>query len=302
MSMVYEQTGTSRQNFHKRYCQLQARKAFHKRLIHIMHEVRQDHPRMSAKQMYKMINPEGIGRDRFFALAKENGLHVVQKRNKRQTTDSRGLRKLANKIEGKTLTDINQVWVSDITYYELSDHFAYVTIVMDLYSKRILGSVSSRTLKTEFTTLAALKMALHTRGIDDYKGKLIFHSDGGSQYYARDFKQLRDKYGIEGSMAEFVYENAHAERVIGTLKNEYLIPYAPKDDKQLSRDLSKTAGLYNKERPHSSCEDMPPVTFEHYIFSLQQSYKPNVKVTETEKSTQSTVINKKKKEAKKKNL
>lgn len=300
MKAVYEEAGMSRQNFHKRYWQYKHKAFYHKRLIHIMHDVREDHPKMSPEVIYYKIQPEGLGRDQFISLANANGFKVSQKYNYRVTTDSRGVRKLPNEIEGKELTNINMVWVSDITYYELGDSFVYITIVMDLYSRRVLGGVLSRTLKADETTMKALTIALTTRNIDTYKWRLIFHSDGGSQYYSHAFKNLREQYQIKGSMAEIVYENPHAERVLGTIKNDYLIPYGAESYERLENDLAKTLNLYNRDRPHEGCQGMTPVEFERYICGLTAGEKPKVEVKSLEKSTFSTDVHKRKKKQKRK--
>lgn len=300
MKAVLQEAGMSRQNYHKRYWRYKRKAFYHKRLIHIMHEVRNDHPKMSPEVIYRKIQPESMGRDQFVTLANANGFKVSQKRNYRVTTDSRGVKKLPNEIEGKELTNMNMVWVSDITYYELGGSFVYITTVMDLYSRRVLGGVLSRSLKAEETTIKALTMALRTRNTGSYNWNLIFHSDGGSQYYSRAFKNLREQYQIKGSMAEIVYDNPHAERVLGTIKNDYLIPYGAVSYEQLEKDLARTMNLYNRDRPHEGCMGMAPVEFEQYICGLKEGKRPKVKVKFLEKSTFSTDVHKRKKKQKRK--
>jgi transposase InsO family protein len=209
-----------------------------------------------------MIQPEGMGRDRFEKLAREEGFNVPCKRSFIKTTNSLGVTRFPNLVDEIELTHVNQVWVSDITYYWLQEKFMYITLIMDLYSRYIVGYSLSKNLQTVNTTIPALKRALQLRGKDTFDQDLILHSDGGGQFYSKDLLKITRQYVILNSMAYDVYENPHAERVIGTIKNDYLIPYEPKDENQLARDLKKTINLYNKQRPHSSLGMLSPLAFE----------------------------------------
>src|SRR5438552_14819878 len=102
---------------------------------------------------------------------------------------------------------------------------------MDLYSRYIIGYQASERLLCEQTTIPALKMAI-TNSNSSLKG-LILHSDGGGQYFAKDFIELTKKHLIINSMSESVYENPNAERINGTIKNDYLISYKPDSFKEL---------------------------------------------------------------------
>lgn len=262
MNQLYEYTRTSKQNFHQRFDRMLALEEMKQQLIPVILEIRKDHPRMSARQMYFKINPAYMGRDRFEAFAHDYGFKLDKVKNWRKTTDSLGVRRFPNLIEGIKLNDINQVWVSDITYYELNNRFYYITFIMDLHSRFLLACHLSRDLRTISTTIPAIKKALLFR-----KGcnlnQLIFHSDGGGQYYCKEFLQITKHYGISNSMAEIVFENPHIERVHRTIKNDYLIPYGPEDEQQLRRDLSKAVNLYNYDKPHGSLSRSTPYEFEN---------------------------------------
>ena len=120
-----------------------------------------------------------MGRDKFEQYFSQLGYGVGKKKSFRRTTDSTGVARFENLSEGKKLTGVNQVWVSDITYYRIKEKFYYLTFVMDLYSKRIVGHSVSRTLCTRHTAIIALQIGLKTRKSNELEG-LIIHLDGGS--------------------------------------------------------------------------------------------------------------------------
>jgi putative transposase len=156
------------------------------------------------------------------------------------------------------LDGVNQVWVSDITYYDLNNQFYYLTFVMDQYSRKIKGFHASRYLSTEHTTIPALKMAmkyLHTGQ------KPIIHSDGGGQYYSKAFLHLTENR-FSNSMGESAYENPHAERLNRTIKNSYLKHYQPKDFQQLAKQLARAVEMYNDGKPHDALAGLTPKEFE----------------------------------------
>lgn len=245
----------SKQGFHQKLDRWLVHKEEQAALIPIIREVRKDHPRMSARVIYSKIRPETMGRDKFEAFCFSLGLKVKYPKNYRKTTDSSKTKRFPNLIEGIQVTGVNQVLVSDITYYELGGRFYYITLIMDLYNKEIVGYSVSKSLKTKHTTIPALKMVIRRFGKDKLKGTII-HSDGGGQYYADEFKELTKD--MLNSMAKEVYENPHAERINGIIKNDYLIPYGPQNEAQLNRDLARAVHNYNIGKPHSSNGGLTP--------------------------------------------
>lgn len=189
-------------------------------LLPIIRQIRTDHPTMSCRAMYYKIKPETMGRDAFESLCFENGFKQVRPMNYHRTTNSNGVVRFDNLLENTTITAINQAFVSDITYYEL-DRFYYITFIMDAYSRYILGYQVSDRLTTEATTLSALNQAIKVRNGILPKG-IIFHSDGGGQYYDKEFLKLTSKYHFKNSMCEMAYQNGQAERINGVIKNNYL--------------------------------------------------------------------------------
>jgi len=181
MNEVYRVLGTSKQNFHQGVDRLLMQQMEREQLLVILYQVRKDHPKMSCRDMYRMIRPQYMGRDRFEAFCKEEGFSVELKRNFRRTTNSLGVTRFPNLVQGLKLTGVNQVWVSDITYYEMTNRFYYLTFIMDLYSRKIIGYSVSDNLLTDNTTIPALNKAINTRQGQNLTS-LIFHSDGGGQY------------------------------------------------------------------------------------------------------------------------
>jgi len=210
--------------------------------------------------MYKKIRPETMGRDKFEEYCFSLGLQVTRPRNFRKTTDSTGVVRFLNLIEGREVTGVNRVFVSDITYYEMNNRFSYLTFIMDLYTREIVGYNKSNSLRTTETTLPAIKMMARNIGPAQLEGA-IFHSDGGGQFYSKEFLAFSATLKMKNSMAKLVYDNSHAERLNGIIKNDYLIPYGPQTDAQLGLDLARAIRNYNTGKPHGSLGGMTPSEF-----------------------------------------
>ena len=171
MKYLYEIAGVSKQAFHQGLNRELLRRDEQKQLEKILQKLRRDHPRMSCRQMYWMLRPKYMGRDRFEQYCYDMGFKVPVKRSFHKTTDSLDVNPFPNLImDMESITSANQVWVSDITYYRIGEQFYYITLITDLYSRRIVGYNASDSLKTEDTTLTALKMALKQRKIKKAPG------------------------------------------------------------------------------------------------------------------------------------
>jgi transposase InsO family protein len=259
MNVLYRAVGTSKQSFHQHLNRELDFMEESNQLLVLIVQIREDHPRMSSRQMYRLLNPLHMGRDRFEDFCFANGFKVSVSRSYQRTTNSWGVTRFANLLVGYEVTGVNQVWVSDITYYRIEDQFYYLTFILDRYSRFIVGHSASENLLTSSTTLPALTMALQSRQNID---KLIFHSDGGGQYYCKEWLKLTGQHNIRNSMCESVYENAHAERENGTIKNDYLVYYGPQNYNELIAMQDKAVWKYNHERPHQSLGNVPPHQFE----------------------------------------
>ena len=263
MNQIYRWLGTTKQNIHQRLNRELKKAEEKEQLKVVLQQVREDHPNMGCKELYRKINPQTMGRDKFFEFYRDYGFKIAPQKCFRRTTDSTGVIRFPNLVKDRELTGINQVWVSDITYYDLNSKFYYLTFIMDQYSRRIIGYSASKTLRTEDTTIPALKMAL-TRIKGDEVVKPIIHSDGGGQYYSKEFLSLT-RGRLRNSMCETVYENPHAERINGTIKNGYIKAYNPIDFKGLNRKLEKAVYMYNYEKGHSSIDHFTPAEFEQIL-------------------------------------
>ncbi len=280
MESLYQIVGISRQGFH----QYRSRRSIHlerqQDIIAQVNHHRLTHTRMGARPLYVLMQNQeteplllGIGRDKFEVILISNGLTVQPIRIFHRTTYSTASR-FPNLVEALKINRLNQVWVSDLTYYRLIDGWAYLTFILDLYSRRCLGYALSQNMTTEQTTLPALQMALNNRAIKDYEQNLIFHSDGGGQYYDKDFLNQLHDYHILSSMAATVYENPHMERFHSTAKNDYLIPWGVNSFNQLKVKLPKFVYLYNQQRPHESLKYKTPLAFEQYIQQIPLCQRP----------------------------
>jgi transposase InsO family protein len=258
MNQIYRSIGTSKQNVHQRLNHTLMHHEEREQLEYLVGQIREDHPSMGARDLYKKIKPKTMGRDRFYEWYRSKGLTVLPRKNWRRTTDSSGVIRFKNLIQGIKLNGINQVWVSDITYYELDNKFYYLTFVMDQYSRRIKGFCASKELYTEQTTIPALKMAMKYLRPGD---KPIIHSDGGGQYYSKSFLSLTNGK-LTNSMGESAYENPHAERLNRTIKNSYLKGYQPQDFDELRKQLARAVEKYNDGKPHQALKGMTPNQFE----------------------------------------
>ena len=198
-----------------------------------------------------------IGRDAMFSLLADRGL-LVSRRKRRGciTTLSRHrFKKYPNIIRDFIPVAPNQLWVSDITYIHLCDGFAYLSLITDAYSRKIVGFYLSKDLSAN-GSLLALKMAL--KGNENITN-LIHHSDRGVQYCCDAYVKLLEDKRIKISMTENgdPLENAIAERVNGILKQELLEEVFP-DFITAQKKVAIACSTYNHLRPHGSIDNLKP--------------------------------------------
>ena len=234
-------------------------------LIPLINEIRRDHPRMSARDIYLKLQPSCMGRDQFERFCMDSGYRLKQLRNYRITTNSLGVTRFPNLIKDLKVTRVNQVFVSDITYYDMGSETYYLTFIMDLFNREVVGWSASDNMRTENTTIPALHKLVSIRGSANLEGAIL-HSDGGGQYYCKEFKTLTMELKMVNSMTEEkVYENAHAERLNGIIKNNYLYPYGPKNLSSLKRLLDKVVLMYNTGKPHKALGKLTPSEFKKTV-------------------------------------
>lgn len=271
MNAIYRVVGLSKQAFHQKLDRDLLQKDQRYYLLHIIHQLREDHPTMGCRDMYFKLRPECMGRDAFEAFCKDEELMSKRYKSFVRTTDSSGVERYDNLTIDLQLTGINQLWVSDITYFNVNGKFYYLTFIMDAFSRRILGHSTSERMFTAVTTLPAFKMAVKTRKSCDISF-LIFHSDGGGQYYADVFKKITKHYEIRNSMCEYAWENGKAERINGVIKNNYLIHRKINSYADLVKEVDRSVKLYNEEKPHIGLQRKSPIMYEKdYLCSKEKS-------------------------------
>lgn len=276
MTGIYSIAGVSKQGHYKQLQSRSKRMVLAEEWVQAAHQLRKDHPQMGMRSLYDHIKPEGIGRDRFIELLASRGFQLKRKRSFKRTTYAHPSIKFPNLISQKELDGPNQVWVSDITYIRLGERFYYLTMIMDVYSRRIIGWSLSKSLGAE-SNLNALRMALRTRKGADLSN-VVHHSDRGSQYCYGPYIKLLKSKGITPSMGNRAWENAHAERINGTIKLDYILPYHPQNWGDLKRKTSKAIVLYNQKRQHSSIQNMTPWDYEKWIEEVPVGSRPKYKI------------------------
>ncbi len=245
----------------------------------------------SGRNLHKCLEKEfekhqlSIGRDKFFTILRNNGLLIKHRNNKARTTQSyHFFNKYKNFVPYNYIcTRANEVWVSDITYIWLQKerHFCYLSLITDMYSRKIVGYCVHENLSVEGCVIA-LKMALKQR-VNNAE-KLIHHSDRGVQYCCDAYVKLLQKNEVQISMTQTgdPKENAIAERVNKTIKGEFTteqqINY--KDVEIAKSEVKNIIDYYNKKRPHRSVEMLTPNVAHLQKRELKRKWKTNYKNNE----------------------
>lgn len=229
-----------------------------------------------------------IGRDAMFNLLAENGLLITKhKRRGCITTLSRHrFKKYGNLVKGFIPTAPNQQWDCDITYIHLKSGFAYLSLVIDAYSHKIVGFYLSETLSAQ-GPIRALKMALAgNNNIVD----LIHHSDRGVQYCCDDYITLLLKNGIKISMTESgdPRDNAIAERLNGILKTE-LLEEIFENYSQAKQAVAIACSTYNHLRPHGSIDNLKPYQAHHLSGEIKKRWKNYYQINKQKKEVEMAV-------------
>ncbi len=256
--------GYSRQGFYKFVKQSEKEALQQDFILQEVLRIRKTLKRLGTRKlMFKMVgfmkeHHIEIGRDAMFDLLATHKL-LIRKRKRRvpvTTFSDHWMRKYPNLIVDFIPTAPNQLWVSDITYITLKDDFAYLSLITDAYSRKIVGFYLSETLSAD-GCIKALQMALKN---NPQLGRLIHHSDRGSQYCCADYVSILDKHFVKISMTQSgdPLENAIAERVNGILKDE-LLEKIYVNYQEAKQAIAAAISIYNYQRPHSSIDMLTPI-------------------------------------------
>ncbi len=219
---------------------------------------------LGSRQMSKQLRKEGfeIGRYRAMTLMKKLGLEVKRKKRFVLTTDSKHALPVAENLLNREFmpSEKNRVWTTDITYIWTLQGWVYLAVVLDLYSRRVVGWSLDRTMTTALVT-RALTMAVNLRAPPS---GLMHHSDRGSQYASKSYQALLQQYGMVCSMSRKgnCWDNAPTERFFSSLKREWLTGNVYPTREAAVADVRAYIVYYNSRRLHTTLGDMTPIEFE----------------------------------------
>ena len=272
--------GITRQAYYQHFWQQQTMEIEDHLVLQEVIALRKDHRVMGGRKLYEKLTPFllehqiKMGRDAFFTLLAINGLLVKRCRRRYITTWSKHwLRKWPNLIREIKLTGVNQLWVSDITYWKVAGKHLYISLITDAYSHKVVGYHLAETLES-IETIKAMQMALKQLP-STLTQPLIHHSDRGVQYCCDDYVKLLQDNNIKISMTENgdPLENAIAERMNGILKWEYLYHHQLNNKEQAEKQLEIAVKLYNEQRPHFSIGLLTPELVHSKNLSTEKLWK-----------------------------
>lgn len=256
--------GMSRQNYYRQRRIRQRQDVDEQLVLELVRRERWRQPKLGGRKLLHLIGPEladadvAIGRDRFFELLKAHDLLIERLRRTARTTDSRhGFAVYSNHAKDLVLTGPHQLWVSDITYLRTEGGFVYLALVMDAFSRAIVGYDCSDSLEA-IGALRALNMAIRQLPAD---ARPMHHSDRGIQYCCGDYIQQLTRAKLTISMTEqnHCYENSQAERLNGTLKHELGLSDTFAAAAAARRMVDEAVMIYNHHRPHQALSYATPM-------------------------------------------
>ncbi len=232
------------------------------------------------RRITAMLKREGVavGEGVVRRIVRTDNLLAVRKRKFVATTDSKhGFTVYSNMAQYVEVEAINQLWVSDITYIRLGREFVYLAVVLDVFSRKVVGWELGRSLNTALP-LAALNRAIASRNPGP---GLVHHSDRGTQYASNEYVSLLESLGILISMSRpgRPWENGHCESFMNTLKSEEINCREYSTLEELHHNIEDfIERFYNEERLHSTLNYRSPVEFERAA-AASKSQNPGVPIT-----------------------
>jgi putative transposase len=222
---------------------------------------------LGSREMAKKLREEGfeIGRYRARKLMNKLGLKVRQRVAYKVTTKRKHSDSVADNLLNQNFNPVgpNEVWAGDVTYLKTAEGWMYLAIVMDLFSRRIVGWHIDKRMTTDLVSKALIR-AYNLR--QPPKG-LVFHSDRGSQYTSKRYRKLLASYGIRASMGDVgaCWDNAVVERFFGSLKHDWIFKIHQPTREHMKKDVAAYMRYYNLERLHSSNGDLSPINYENSL-------------------------------------
>ena len=269
MSKLCELFGKTRQGWYEAMSRKDEEQVFDTILFYEIKRIRQGQPNSGLLKIYEQVKPFNekwgitMGRDKLADFMRENGLFLHKKKYRVVTTNSyHRFHKYPNKTQGLSLNKANQLWVTDITYVHLTGDFAYLSLITDAYSRKIVGWCLWKTLATK-GSLNALNQALASLKKSEKTEELIHHSDRGIQYCSDAYTERLKNFklgAIQISMTEKgdPYENALAERMNRTIKEEMLNNRIFLTFEAAHIAIEAAIKEYNEVRPHLSINMLIP--------------------------------------------
>lgn len=264
MKWIYESLGVSKQAYYQRLNAGKSKDVIGDRVTEWVIRIRQRQKRAGGKKLHLMLQArlreQGIrmGRDKLFDLLRSRGLLVRRTKRFHITTDSKHhFYKSPNRIKELKITQAEQVFVSDITYIKTDQGHAYLALVTDAYSKKIMGYALEDNMRVELVK-EALGMANASRVHS--RERVIHHSDRGLQYCCPDYSSFAEGMGFVLSTTQQYdpYENAVAERINGILKHEFGLNETLPSLRVAKALIAEAANIYNSERLHCSLGMLTP--------------------------------------------
>lgn len=256
-------SGLSRQGYYRQRRVRQRQEVDETLVVEMVRRVRVEHPRMGARKLHGELKKGcckaavELGRDRFLSVLKRHKLLVVPKKKMIRTTyHDPSLPVYRNLLRELEPTAPNHAWVSDITYIDTDEGLVYLSLITDRYSRMIVGWNVGETMQAA-ESVKALQMAIDALPADRWP---IHHSDRGSQYCCHEYVAVLRERDLPISMTEenHCYENAHAERVNGILKDEYNLDLKFRSRAQARKAITQAIISYNTGRPHGSLQLRKP--------------------------------------------
>jgi len=275
MNELYLTIGISKQAIHQYTVRQNLFDGRLQQLVSGAEDLRARHPGCGVEKMDYSLKPDFIGRDRFVASMMELGFRLKRKKNYKRTTVSSKVY-YANLIKGISVMAPSQVWQSDITYIAVNGHHYYAVFIIDVYTKKIIGYQVSDHMRAT-ANVKALQMALKNN-----KAPLIHHSDRGSQYIYGEYLSILRDSGCDISMSKTAQDNAYAERINRTIKEEYLGYWKIKDLAELRKCVKMAVENYNKHRPHNHISKLSPIKFEENWLKLEDNQRPIINIFNNE--------------------